>query len=254
MLGLLSFIKREDPKRRFRNIFFYTVRGMILIIKHIGMEGPESLGRFFEDKGFSLLTVNLHEGEGLPGDLSQLEAVVSLGGPMNVYEEDRYPFLKEEDLFLRRVVKEGLPFLGICLGAQLLCKAAGGRIARSPEEEIGWFNIGLTSAGLRDVLFHGIPERWEVFQWHGDMCVPPSSAPVLAGSVGCPVQAFRIRERAYGLQFHAEITDKSINDWSLADRRSDREDMLAHYARVKDEFGRRGRTLCENFLEIMKKR
>ena len=91
---------------------------MIIFIKNITIEGPETLGDFFYKEGFKDKTVDLSRGERLPSDLSQVDAVVCLGGPMNVYEEDKYAFLKEEDIFIKRILSEEIPFLGICLGAQ----------------------------------------------------------------------------------------------------------------------------------------
>ena len=101
---------------------------MILIIKHIEHEGSGTIEEFFRRHGFSVKTVELSRGDFLPDDVSSLEAVVSMGGPMNVYEEDIYPFLKEEDIFIKKIVREEIPFLGICLGSQLLAKAAGAKV------------------------------------------------------------------------------------------------------------------------------
>ncbi|NTV30158.1 MAG: type 1 glutamine amidotransferase, partial [Candidatus Omnitrophica bacterium] len=139
---------------------------MILCIQHIDLEGPETLGACFSEHGYNLGICNLHRGDKLPADLSGLDAVVSLGGPMNVYEEKEYPFLVDEDRFLKQVIAGKVPFLGICLGSQLLSKAAGGQVTRSPKPEIGWFNIELTEEGRRDPLFQGLPSRLEVYQWH----------------------------------------------------------------------------------------
>ena len=96
---------------------------MILIIKHIGIEGPGTIEDYLRTRGYQLQTVSLHDGDPLPDDWAGMEAVVSLGGPMNVYEEDKYPFLKKEDQFIKKVLKEEIPYLGICLGSQLLAKA-----------------------------------------------------------------------------------------------------------------------------------
>ncbi|MBF0122716.1 MAG: hypothetical protein HQL21_04830 [Candidatus Omnitrophica bacterium] len=96
---------------------------MILFIKHVDIEGPETLGSFFVKQGFELGVVDLHRGQKLPATLDGIDAVISLGGPMNVYEEAEHPFLKDEDVFLKKVLRAKVPFLGICLGAQLLAKA-----------------------------------------------------------------------------------------------------------------------------------
>ncbi|MBF0618799.1 MAG: type 1 glutamine amidotransferase [Candidatus Omnitrophica bacterium] len=228
---------------------------MILFIKHVDIEGPETLGMFFVNKGHVLKVINLHDGDKLPDNLNGVEAVIPLGGPMNVYEEAKYPFLKEEDAFLKKALMQKVPVLGICLGAQLLAKASGGKVVRSPGREIGWFTVNITTAGLKDPLFKGFPNPLEVYQWHGDMCVPPEGAELLASSPKCPVQAFRVGTNAYGLQFHAEITDKSIQDWTheiAPDYRAKvREGMLRHYADVKQDFHRHGAIMCENFLKII---
>lgn len=229
---------------------------MILFIKHVEIEGPETLGSFFVGKGFTLATVNLHLGEVLPAVMDGIEAVIPLGGPMNVYEEDQYLFLKAEDVFLKKALAAGIPVLGICLGAQLLCKAAGGKVVRSPANEIGWFTVDMTPAGRTDPLFRGLPDPLEVYQWHGDMCVPPAEAVLLSSSERCPVQAFRVGKNAYGLQFHAEITDKSIHDWTgeMSPQRRDREraEMLGRYNAIKTLFHAHGQMLCENFLKVWK--
>jgi GMP synthase-like glutamine amidotransferase len=227
---------------------------MILFIKHIDIEGPETLGSFFVERGFDIAVVNLQDGEQLPPDAHGLEAVIPLGGPMNVYEEDKYPFLKAEDVFLKMILAHRVPVLGICLGAQLLAKASGGKVVRSPEREIGWFTVDLTPEGASDPLFRGLASPLGVYQWHGDMCVPPPEGVLLASSPKCPVQAFRYGTNAYGLQFHAEITDKSIRAWTAGFsgvKAAGRDEMLSRYAAVKTDFTRNGQKLCDNFLKII---
>ena len=227
---------------------------MILFIKHVDIEGPETLGAFFVKAGIKIGVIDLHRGQPLPANLKGLDAVVSLGGPMNVYEEAAFPFLKDEDVFLKKVLEAGLPFLGICLGAQLLAKASGGKVVRSPQEEIGWFDIDLTSEGVKDPLFKGLDARIEVYQWHGDMAVVPEGGVHLARSGQCPMQAFRVGQNAYGLQFHAEITAKSIDAWSMdyaPEKQDERQAMLARYKVVEKDFMRRGEILCVNFLNVI---
>ena len=126
---------------------------MILIVKHIDIEGPGTLGDFLKAQGEKFSIIELGSGDQLPADLKAFKAVVVLGGPMNVDEEDRYPFLKPENIFIQKVLTAKIPYLGICLGSQLLAKAAGARVVKSPVKEIGWYKIKLTSEGEKDPLF-----------------------------------------------------------------------------------------------------
>lgn len=134
---------------------------------------------------------------------------------MNVYEEEANPFLKREDAYIRQVLALGVPFLGICLGGQLLAKAVGGIVARNGMKEIGWHTVELDQAGQRDPLFTSLPERLTVFQWHGDTFSIPKGAIRLATSPACENQAFRFGFGgiAYALQFHLEVTPPMVAEW-----------------------------------------
>src|SRR3989338_4101035 len=134
---------------------------MILILKHIEIEGPETIGQFFTDEGFATKVLDLHKGDPFPKTFDHLDAVISLGGPMNVYEEKNYPFLKEENTFIQGILERGIPFLGICLGGQLLAKASQTTVGSSPEKEIGFSSIQLTAAGKKDPLFEGVKGQFD---------------------------------------------------------------------------------------------
>src|SRR5574341_1891043 len=141
---------------------------MVLFIKHIGIEGPGTIADFLGDNRISYTVADLSSGDKVPKLQKDFQSVICLGGPMNVYEEEKYRFLREEDIFLKKVVEEEMPFLGICLGAQLIAKATGARITKNPEKEIGWYKTVLNDNGLKDDLFEDFPEVFKVFQWHGD--------------------------------------------------------------------------------------
>jgi len=231
---------------------------VILIVKHIGIEGPGTLGDFFKAKGEVLRTVELGAGEALPDDPTFFKAVVVLGGPMNVDQEARYPFLKAENEFIGKVLKTGVPYLGICLGAQLLAKAAGASVVQSPVKEIGWYHITLTPEGKKDPLFKGFRTQDPIYQWHEDMFQIPRGGLLLATNEGCPHQAFKVGLHAYGLQFHIEVTDKNIKAWCDAYGRSqepgDREharSMIEEYGKLKPVFEKQAQRLYQNFLEII---
>lgn len=127
---------------------------MILFIKHADTEGPGTLEEAFKDTSHKTQIVNLNRHQSLP-DLKQCAAIISLGGPMNVYQSDKYPFLKAEENFLKKAIAQNIPVLGVCLGAQLLAKVCGAEVNRAQGQEIGWYDLTLTKEARRDPLFSG---------------------------------------------------------------------------------------------------
>ncbi len=240
--------------------FLSGIQPMFLIIKHIDIEGPGTLGDFLIQQGVPFRVLELGAGEKLPQALQGIDAVVVLGGPMNVYEEDKYPFLKEENEFIQKILAAQIPYFGICLGSQLLAKAAGAKVVRSPVKEIGWYTVELTPDGKSDPFFKGFREDEEIYHWHGDMFEIPQNGALLASGTGCPHQAFRVGKNAYGIQFHVEVTDKSIKEWGeeysatdLPGRKEHCADMVEQYQALKTSFNRQAFQIYKNFLEIVKK-
>ena len=233
---------------------------MILIIKHIDIEGPGTLGDFLKAQGEPYFTVELGAGEKLPYDPRDYKAVVVLGGPMNVDEEEKYPFLKPENEFIQKVLKAEVPYMGICLGSQLLAKAAGAKVVKSPVKEIGWYQVELTVDGKNDPMFQGFRPKDPIYHWHGDMFHIPSNGKLLATAPGCPHQALKVGKNAYGLQFHVEVTDKSIREWYkeyIADLPGDDLTkskqlglLMKDYWKYKEKFDAQAQTLYQNFLRI----
>ena len=139
--------------------------------------------------------------------------LVVMGGPMNVYEHDAYPWLVGEKRFIRACIDAGKMALGICLGGQLLADVLGGAVTRAPFEEIGWLEVELTEAGRRLDVFAGFPERFTTLQWHGDMFSIPPGAVHAAFSEATPNQAFSYDGgRVMGLQFHLEETRATLSE------------------------------------------
>lgn len=182
---------------------------MIYYLKHIDIEGPGTLGDFFKVQGFQSRTIELYNGDPFPEDFDDMEMVVILGGPMNVYEEERYPYLKEENGFIKQLIKRDILTVGLCLGAQLIAKAAGAKIYKAEKEEIGIYDVQLTDIGLQDPIFNKVERKLKFFQWHGDTFDVPNGASLLAGGADCPHQIFRLGTKVYGFQCHMEI-DKSM--------------------------------------------
>lgn len=184
----------------------------VLIIKHTDVEGPGLIEYCLKQEKIPYKILILKLGAHLP-KLNGFTHIVFLGGPMNVYEEDRYPFLKKEDLFIKESIQRGKLVLGICLGAQLIAKALGARVFKAPVKEIGWYDVSLTRAGSYDPIFFNLPKIFPVFQWHEDTFEIPKSGKLIATSDFVPHQAFRYGEKVYGLQFHLEVTEEMIKEW-----------------------------------------
>jgi GMP synthase (glutamine-hydrolysing) len=184
-----------------------------LVVQHIAVEGPGILTPCLETRGWEIETVALYAEAQLPKNPGAYQAIIVMGGPMGVYDDAEYPFLRAEHDFLTQAIEQEVPLLGICLGSQLLAKALGARVYRNPYKEIGWDTVDLTVAGTADPVFTGVSSPVRVFQWHGDAFELPAEATRLASSVRCPNQAFRYRDRVYGLLFHLELTPDIIHSW-----------------------------------------
>jgi GMP synthase-like glutamine amidotransferase len=184
----------------------------VIVFQHLSCEHPGILRDFMRADGVATDTVELDAGDPIP-PLESADALLAFGGPMNVYEEEAYPWLIPETRAIREAALAGMPFLGICLGGQLLAKALGARVARNPEPEVGLLEIELTDAGASDPLFRGWPRTASVVQWHSDTFAIPADAVRLASSPACPNQAFRYGTNAYGLQFHPEVTAQMVAEW-----------------------------------------
>jgi len=192
----------------------------------------------------------MYEGEQLPDNF---DAMIVLGGPMNVYEEERYPYLKRLTTTIKNLATEGGYYLGFCLGGQLLAKALGAKVRRNHTREIGNFEIGLTEEGLEDPLFKGFTHTFPALEWHGDTFEIPEEAVKLAESELCSTQAFRFKN-AYGLQFHLETTPGMLAEWTdvyadeLNEEGIDAAVMLKEMKKKADNYRELSNQLFTNFF------
>lgn len=183
----------------------------ILIFQHIECEGLGSAAQILSEANLELRYIHLYKGQSPPADWQNAAGLIFLGGPMNVYQEQQYPFLKVENEIIKEAIRQDKPTLGICLGAQLIAKAAGAKVYPGEQKEIGWYPLYLTPQAHEQGLDFTSPLI--VFQWHGDTFDLPARAIPLASSDLFPHQAFRLGKNIYALQFHLEVTLPMIKEW-----------------------------------------
>jgi GMP synthase (glutamine-hydrolysing) len=182
-----------------------------IAIRHLAFEDVGLMSGLLAERGLALRYLDAGIDRLDPARIAGAALVVVLGGPIGVYEEDRYPFLRDELAALRARLAARRPTLGICLGAQLIAKALGAQVAPGPRKEIGFGPITLSDAGKASVLapLAGTP----VLHWHGDNAALPSGATGLASTPACPVQAFAVGAAVLALQFHIEADPARIEQW-----------------------------------------
>ena len=185
----------------------------------------------------------------LPRPLDDYGAVLIFGGAMHADQDDRHPWLRDENMFLQRLFDLGVPMLGVCLGAQLLAKAAHAPVFPAPEPEIGWSEVELTEAGEADPVLGRFPARFDAFQWHYYTHGLPAGAEELARSGVC-TQAFRLGERAWGVQFHPEVTRAQVEEWIAEEPEA--VEIGRRLAETSERIGGwndLGRRMCSAFVE-----
>jgi len=202
-------------------------------------------------RGYELEEWSLAWEKPLPRPLDAYDAVLVFGGAMHADEVQHHPWLREENLFLHRLLDLHTPVLGICLGAQLLAKAAHAPVHPAGESEIGWYPVELTEHATDDPLLGQLPPSFDAFQWHYYTHELPSGAVELARSSVC-TQAFRLGDSAWGVQFHPEVTLQQIEGW-LEDEEPQPVDsamLLAQTRERIDAWNELGRTLCDAFVDV----
>lgn len=178
-------------------------------LQHVPFEGLASIETWAKFNGHILSSTQLYQEEPLP-KVEAFDFLVILGGPMNIYEENKYPWLLREKKFIRQAIQNDKIVLGICLGAQLIADVLWAKVSANTEPEIGWFPIELMPEAQAFPIFSDFPNPLTVFHWHGDTFEIPQGATCIAKSDGCHSQAFMYNQKVIGLQFHLESTKASV--------------------------------------------
>ena len=178
-------------------------------LQHVPFEGPANIGQWAGLKGHNISRTELFNNETLP-ETGDFDWLIIMGGPMNIYEEKKYPWLAAEKRFIEKAIAKGKVVLGICLGSQLIADVLGARVYQNSEKEIGWHPVSLTDESKKSSVFRSFPEKFNAFHWHGDTFNLPEGCLKIAGSEACENQAFEYKGRVIGLQFHLESSAESI--------------------------------------------
>lgn len=175
-------------------------------LQHAPFEGLGSIEAWLEHAGYEITSTQLYKSVGFP-DLSVIDMLIIMGGPMSVNDEGKFPWLALEKTYIRNAIKAGVPTVGVCLGAQLIANSLGSKVFPNAEQEIGWYPI--QPIGTADETSFQFPEEIKVFHWHGETFDLPPGAVRIASSRACRNQAFQIGTNVIGLQFHLETTSDS---------------------------------------------
>jgi len=189
----------------------------IIVLQHIKIEDPGYIKDLMLADGFNITTIELDEGEKIPTDLSNFDAMFCMGGPMDTWMEEKYPWLIDEKKAIKEfVVSLKKPYLGFCLGCQLLGEIIGGKVVKSKNPEIGMLNINFSKNKKNDPLFYKFPEEITSLQWHSyevQGLEENNDVTHLASSPATKYQIFKYKDHAYGIQFHIEVKNTTVKDW-----------------------------------------
>ncbi len=182
----------------------------VWVLQHHPAENLGAIADVLESAALAWQYVRVFDGHPVPADMKGAGGLIVMGGPEAVYQLDRYPYLRAEMALIENALKAGRPVLGVCLGSQLLAATLGANVRRGAQKEIGWYPVRLRPETKDDRLLRGLPEEFVACHWHGDIFDLPAGAVPLASSELTELQAFRYGDRAWGLLFHAEMTQQIV--------------------------------------------
>ena len=207
--------------------------------------------------GLNLTTIELDENEKIPNDLTKYDGMLCMGGPMDTYMEKEYPWLVEEKKRIKEfVVNLKKPYLGFCLGCQLLGEVVGGKVVKSNPAEIGMMDINFTDNKKKDILFSKFPDNIKSLQWHSYEVQGVDKNPDITLIASSPItkyQIFKYQDHAYGIQFHIEIKDTTVNEWGcVPEYKKALEDQLGDGALEKfDQSAKKNMKDMNNYSKIV---
>lgn len=211
----------------------------VLIVKNIPIEGPGTIEEYLKDSSIPYRIAEFSNEEEI-SDPEGYTHLVVMGGPMAVYEMERYPYLQKEADLIREFIDSGRAVLGICLGAQMIAHVLGAKVYKGPVTEIGWYTVDITPEGLKDPAVSELAvkntSKAEVFHMHGDTFDLPDGAVLIATSQPCINQAFRYHDRVYALQFHIEVTPGIVAEWFREEEGIDLREMISKTEAIHPEY------------------
>jgi len=188
-----------------------------IVLQHIKIEDPGYIKDLMLADGWNLTTIELDEGDKIPKNLNEFDAMLCMGGPMDTWMEKEFPWLIEERLRIKEFVLDmEKPFLGFCLGCQLLGEVVGGQVVKSNVPEIGILDISFSKDKKQDMLFSSFPDKIKALQWHSyevKNIEKNKNVTLLASSFSTKYQIFKYKKHAYGIQFHIEVKNNTVSDW-----------------------------------------
>ena len=229
----------------------------IIILQHIKIEDPGYIKDLMLKDGVNLTTIELDEGEKIPKDLTKFDAMFCMGGPMDTWMEDKYPWLIDEKKKIKSfVIDLKKPYLGFCLGCQLLGEVVGGSVIKSKKSEIGMLDVDIFKDKNNDLLFSSFPDKIKTLQWHSYEVTNlenNKNITLLASSPTTKYQIFKYQNHAYGIQFHIEIKDTTVNEWGgVPEYKKALEDQLGDGALEKfDQSAKDNMTDMNNYSKIL---
>ena len=229
----------------------------ILVLQHINIEDPGYIKDLMIKDGVNITTIELDEGEKIPNNLNFFDGMLCMGGPMDTWMEKDFPWLIEEKKKIKEFVLElNKPYLGFCLGCQLLGEAIGGKVVKTNNPEIGMLDINFLDEKKKDLLFADFPEKIRSLQWHSyevQELEKNKDVTLIASSKETKYQIFRYKNNAYGIQFHIEIKDTTVNDWGcVPEYKSALENQLGQGALEKfDKDAKENMTNMNNYSKIL---